>query len=160
MQDLFLTNGGSTIFTMKWISSKWHCGDLRGIVHWCFPFIYSRGVCWGLDCNNSDRFFLNSNTCILTECKWHVANFNGPLTRYVKLRVAHAPGMPERFPRHRLQRKPLFSDPPPPPPPPPPPMHHGMCMSGSLTHGGGENVPGIPGACATRNFTSRGLFHN
>ena len=26
-------------------------------------------------------------------------------------------------------------------------------MSGSLTHGGGKNFPGIPGACATRNFT-------
>ena len=26
-------------------------------------------------------------------------------------------------------------------------------MLESLTHGGGENVPGIPGACATRNFT-------
>ena len=57
----------------------------------------------------------------------------------------------ELFPRHRLQRKPLFSD---------PGMHHGTCvthvpwcMSGSLTHGGGENVPGIPGACATSNFT-------
>ena len=25
--------------------------------------------------------------------------------------------------------------------------------SGSLTRDGGENVPGIPGACATRNFT-------
>ena len=55
------------------------------------------------------------------------------------------------FPRHRLQRKPLVSD---------PGMHHGTCvthvpwcMSGSLTRGGGENVPGIPGACATRNFT-------
>ena len=54
----------------------------------------------------------------------------------------------ERFTRHRLQRKPLFSD---------PGMHHGThvpwCMSGSLAHGGGENVPGIPGACATSNFT-------
>ena len=56
----------------------------------------------------------------------------------------------ERFPRHRLQRKPLVSD---------PGMHHGTCvthvpwcMSGSLTSGGGENVPGIPSACATRNF--------
>ena len=55
------------------------------------------------------------------------------------------------FPRHRLQRKPLVND---------PGMHHGTCvthvpwcMSGSLTHCGGENVPGIPGACATRNFT-------
>ena len=51
------------------------------------------------------------------------------------------------FPRRRLQRKPLVSD---------PGMHHGTCvthvpwcMSGSLTHGDGENVPGIPGACAS-----------
>ena len=56
----------------------------------------------------------------------------------------------ERLPRHRLQRKSLVSD---------PVMHHGTCithvpwcMSGSLTRGGGENVPGIPGACATRDF--------
>ena len=50
------------------------------------------------------------------------------------------------FPRHRFQRKLLVSD---------PGMHHGTCvthvpwcMSGSLTCGDGENVPGIPGACA------------
>ena len=55
------------------------------------------------------------------------------------------------FFRHRLQRKPLVSD---------PGMHHGTCvthvpwcMSGSLTHGCGEYVPGIPGACATHKFT-------
>ena len=66
----------------------------------------------------------------------------------------------ERFPRHRLQRKPLVSD---------PGVHHRTCvthvpwcMSGSLTHGGGENVLGIPGACATRNFTylARGPCHD
>ena len=50
------------------------------------------------------------------------------------------------FPRRRFQRKLLVSD---------PGMHHGTCvthvpwcMSGSLTCGGGENVRGIPGACA------------
>ena len=50
------------------------------------------------------------------------------------------------FPRRRFQRKLLVSD---------PGMHHGTCvthvpwcMSGSLICGGGENVPGIPGACA------------
>ena len=59
------------------------------------------------------------------------------------------------FPRHRLQRKPLVSD---------PDIHHGTCvthvpwcMSGSLTCGGGENVPGVPGipfcACTNLNFT-------
>ena len=55
------------------------------------------------------------------------------------------------FSRHRLQRKPLVND---------PGMHRGTCathvewcMSRSLNRGGGENVPGIPGACATCNFT-------
>ena len=53
---------------------------------------------------------------------------HGPLTRYVKLRVAHAPGMPGTF-----SPPPRFSD---------PDMHHGTCethvpwcMSGSLTSG-------------------------
>ena len=57
----------------------------------------------------------------------------------------------ERFPRHKLQRKPVVSD---------PSMHHGTCVTHvpwcmlvSLTRGGGENIPDIPGACATRNFT-------
>ena len=65
-------------------------------------------------------------------------------------RVAHAPGMPETVPSHRVQRKPLVIN---------PGMHHGACikhvpwcMSGSLTRGGEENQPGILGACATRNF--------
>ena len=51
------------------------------------------------------------------------------------------------FSRRRFQRKLLYSD---------PGMHHGTCvthvpwcMSGSLTCGDGENVPGIPGACAS-----------
>ena len=50
------------------------------------------------------------------------------------------------FPRRRFQRKPLVSY---------PGMHHGTCvthvpwcMSGSLACSDGENVPGIPGACA------------
>ena len=50
------------------------------------------------------------------------------------------------FPRRRFQSKPIVSD---------PGMHHGTCvthvpwcMSGSLTCGDGENVPGIPGTCA------------
>ena len=53
--------------------------------------------------------------------------------------------------RHRIQRKPLVND---------PGMHHGKCvthvpwcMSRSLTRGGGESVPDIPGACATHHFT-------
>ena len=57
----------------------------------------------------------------------------------------------ERFTRHRFQWKPVVSD---------PGMHHGACvthvpwcMSGSLAGGAGENVHGILGACATRNFT-------
>ena len=76
---------------------------------------------------------------------------HGPLTRYVKLRVLHAPGMPGTFS--------------PPPRVSAPDMHHGTCAThapwcvpGSLTSGclwsrWRENVAGIPGACATRKFT-------
>ena len=73
------------------------------------------------------------------------------LARYVKLRIAHAPGMPGTF-----SQPPRVSD---------PDMHHGTCvmhvpwcMPRSLTIGviwsrWRENVPSIPGALATRNFT-------
>ena len=76
---------------------------------------------------------------------------HGPLARYLKLRVAHAPGMPGTF-----SQPPRVSD---------PDMHHGTCVthvpwcmlgslsSGFLEVGGGENFPSIPGACATHNFT-------
>ena len=76
---------------------------------------------------------------------------NGPLTRYVNCGLRMRRECRERFPRHCLQRKPRVSD---------PGMHTARawphvpwCMSGFLTCGGGENVPGIPGACATCNFT-------
>ena len=56
----------------------------------------------------------------------NVTHQNGPLARYVILRVAHAPGMPGKF-----SPPPRFSD---------PDMHHGTCvthvpwcMSGTLT---------------------------
>ena len=68
---------------------------------------------------------------------------HGPLARYVKLWVAHAPGMPGTF-----SPLPRVND---------PDMHHGTCVThvpwfipGSLTSGFlwsqrlGENVPGNP----------------
>ena len=81
---------------------------------------------------------------------WMMWCHYGSLTRYIKPRVVHAPECREHFPRW-LQRKPLVSD---------PDMHHGTCvthvpwcMLGSLTRGGRENNPGIPGTYTTRNFT-------
>ena len=66
--------------------------------------------------------------------------YYGPLARYVKLRVAHAPGMPGTFlPRHRGLTIPTCIT-----------AHTWLAVSFEV--GGGENVPGIPGACATRNF--------
>ena len=69
-----------------------------------------------------------------------------PLARYIKFWVVQAPGMLRRF-----SPPPRVSD---------SDMHHGTCvthvpwcMPGSLTSSDGENVPGIPGACATHNFT-------
>ena len=56
---------------------------------------------------------------------------NVPLTRYIKLRVVHALGIAIlACITARASRK-----------------------SGLLTRGGGKTVPGIPGACTTRNFT-------
>ena len=78
---------------------------------------------------------------------------HGPLTRYVKLGVAHAPGMSGTF-----CPPPWFSD---------PDMHHDTCVTHvpwcmprsllavSFDVGGGENVPGIPGVCATVNYGLR-----
>ena len=65
---------------------------------------------------------------------------HGPLIKYVKLRIGHAPGMSETFSPHPLQRKPLVSE---------PGMHHGTCvthvpwcMSGSLM--AGKTFPAFP----------------
>ena len=76
---------------------------------------------------------------------------NGPLTRCVKLWVAYAPGILGMFSSTPNSRETASSR---------SGMHHGTCvthvpwcMSGSLTRAGGEKVPGIPGACVTRNFT-------
>ena len=59
-------------------------------------------------------------------------------------------GCRERFPCHRPQRNPSLAI----------PTcimarvtHVPWCTLGSPTRGGGKNVPGTPGACATRNFT-------
>ena len=65
----------------------------------------------------------------------------GPLTKYVKLRVAHAPDMPGTFHHpHRLQRELLHNN--------DPGMHHGTCvthvpwcMAGSLIRSDGETFP-------------------
>ena len=76
---------------------------------------------------------------------------HGLLARYTKLWVAHAPGKPGTF-SSPMRVSDLD-------------MHYGSCvthvpwcMPGSLTSGflwslWRGNVPGIPGACATRNYT-------
>ena len=81
---------------------------------------------------------------------------HGPLTRWVAVHRE----CKERFPCNRVQRKLILSD---------PVIHYvtcvthvPWCMSGSLTRGVGENVPGIPGTCTTHNFTNlvRGPCHD
>ena len=84
----------------------------------------------------------------LSDDLWH--HRSGPPWAYCQIRkiagCACAGNAGNISPRRRLQRKLLVSD---------PGMHHGTCvthvpwcMSGSLTRHGGENVPGIPSACA------------
>ena len=84
----------------------------------------------------------------------HYNTRNGPLARYVNRKSAGCACTGNGgnvSPATDFKRKLLICD---------PGMHHGTCvthvpwcMSGSLTGGSGENVPGIPGACTTRNVT-------
>ena len=76
-----------------------------------------------------------------------------PWTSYQIRKTVETRECREHFSRRRLQRKPLVSV---------PGIQYDICvtyvswcMSGSLTRGGGENVPGIPGVCAIRNLRIR-----
>ena len=98
-------------------------------------------------CATQNKSYLMPNFARLSS-KLHVGMGLLPETQNCGMRMRRE--CRERFPRRRLQRKPLVSD---------PDMHHGTrvtpvpsCMSGLLIRGGGENVPGIPGACTTRNI--------
>ena len=93
--------------------------------------------------------------CLSTQCIFTQASITYiccmsllPDTQNCGLRIRRE--CPEHFSHNRLKMKPLVSD---------PGMHHGTCvthvpwcMSGTLTRCGGENVPGIPGACTTPNI--------
>ena len=86
--------------------------------------------------------------------------YHGPLARYVKLRVRMRRECRERFPRHRRWAIPTCIT----------ARASRTCrdacrdrqLAVSFEIGGGENVPGIPGACATCNFTYlvRGPWHD
>ena len=90
--------------------------------------------------------YLKSNTMRLFGPVMHTClsklGHHGPLVRYVKLRDAHAPGMPGTFsPPWQV------SD---------PNMHHGTCVTyvpRYMPSMAGKNFPSIPHACATCNFT-------
>ena len=71
---------------------------------------------------------------------WCQSKCHGPLTRYVKLRVAHAPEMAGTFSPQQTSKETASY----------PGKHRGTCIthvpwciSGSLTRGGGENVTDI-----------------
>ena len=82
--------------------------------------------------------------CFPLECPQDCALCMGilPDTENCGLRMRR--GWRERFPRHRLKKKPLIRD---------PGMHHDLRWHGKRS--------GIPGACTTRNFPYlvRGPYH-
>ena len=95
------------------------------------------------------NFFINF---VIVTYLWAIVHWAAmgllPDTQNCRLRMRRE--CRERFLHHWLQRKPLVND---------SGMHHGTyvthmpwCISGSLNRGGGGNVLGIPGACATRDF--------
>ena len=90
----------------------------------------------------SNYYAPNDNGHLRTSSGIWVMRYHWPLTRYVNCGLHMHRECRERFPHHRLQRKPLVSD---------PGMHHGSCvthvqwcMPGSLTRGGGETFPAFP----------------
>ena len=108
----------------------------------------------------SCNYDLVNRNCDLANYHWH----NRLLWASYQIRkiagCACAGNAGNVFPRRRFLREPLVSD---------PGMHHGTCvthvpwcMPGSLTCGDGENVPGIPGACASailRIWQEAHVFH-
>ena len=78
-------------------------------------------------------------------------SIHGPLTRYVKLRVTHVPRMPGTFSPPPTNETAIYRS-----------RHASRHVrdTRAVMHGG-ENAPGIPGACATRSFTylTRGPLH-
>ena len=123
----------------------WHCGNLT-----IAPVPAKQP--WWIWINASCEFIMND--CITTTkqsttkpCAYFLGYTVWAFYQIRKIAgCACAGNAGNVFPRSRFQRKPLVSD---------PGMHHGTCvthvswcMSGSLDCGDGENVPGIPGACA------------
>ena len=110
------------------------------------PKEYTHGVRFSFQC-----YKIHSNQIKMCGCQLFVgSNYHPNQWASCQIRkivgCACAGNAGNVFPTRRLQRKPLVSD---------PGMHHSTCvthvpwcMSGLLTCGGGENVPGIPGACA------------
>ena len=129
----------------RWPVNSPHKGPVTGkILVWVGMRV---GIGWwvGMGCKKVP-------TILLPQRQWSVKNPRMgllPDTQTCVLRMRRE--CRERFPRPLAQRKPLVSD---------PYMHHGTCvmhvpwcMSGLLTRGDGENVPGIPGTFATCNCT-------
>ena len=83
--------------------------------------VFNRKVVQNMECHKrpgkSNRgSTLNSKWATDEYCQWfRIQGLHGPLARYVKLRVAHAPGMPGTF-----SPPPRVSD---------PGMYHGTCVT-------------------------------
>ena len=92
--------------SLIWFSFTWYVTDLRLLLHRSYASCLSSMLWYCLPPKAQCLSFIQfSDVC--------------GLTRYVKLRVAHAPGIRERFPRHRFQKKPRVSD---------TGMQHGTCV--------------------------------
>ena len=97
------------------------------------------GVLWGCDVCHWYILHTSVPTLKCFSLTWQLFLLHGPLTKYVKLRVAYAPRMRDCFPRHQLQRKPLLAT-----PACITARHVPWCMARSLSLGGGKTFPAFP----------------
>ena len=145
------------IFCLK-LSTLWHVTFFCITDPLCWQSNVHPGFLKGLIIDSYGTFFVNNpktllkKNCIFTGDMKHVTTHCKVLDQWASYQIRKIAGCAcagntgNVSPRRRFQRNPLVSD---------PGMHHGTCvthvpgcMSGSLTCGDGENVPGIPGACA------------
>ena len=128
---------------VNWFLAFWKILTQKHLYHLIFPwiltYIFHKHLSKTLCCSS-----VFANLCVEVFCFDGVAWASYQIRKFAGCACAGNAG--NVFPCRRFQRKPLVSD---------PGMHHGTCvthvpwcMSGSLTCGDRENVPGIPGACA------------
>ena len=145
---IFLVGSPNKSILIQFLPHQWRQDERRQLLGNKIIYVTYGTRCYEITTNGC-------NLCLNLESGQEDADthllLHGPLTRYVKLRVAHAREFRERFPSPPISKETASQR-----------SRHAsrhVRLARAVMYVGiayphwGENVPGIPGACATRNFT-------